>query len=263
MKYFQILSILCVFYFLHQSPAYARDNLCASLALNLPDLEIINAENSITYNFNYTRKQLTQLQKGDLSARLEQSAPYYMLSDLYLTGSNLGLTVGVYKYQLLILPDLKRVGAEGRHFCPHIKKVVIRFIYESTIFVAKEYPVNGCGFNKIMEHEIGHHNVYVRNKKKYLGWLQNDLQAITNQIVKKYPPVKEDQVEKRFKRLRYDLEDAIDAYIFRMQLDANRYNQKLDTPSEYLKMNRAVKRCYEESERLKQQAKNKQRVINE
>ena len=225
-------------------------SVCSSISDTLPILEIIDSENEITYDFSKTRKQITKIDEYKLYDNYARSGQYYYIpSDLILTGSNLGLTVGRYSYQLFFLPEF--VDAGSGLFCPRVKKIMIKFMYASKIYVAKEYPIKGCGFNKILAHEMEHHNINVANKEKYLGWLRSDLQAVMNQIVGGYQPIKESAAKKAFQRLQEDLRNAIDTYIYRMHLDTYKENRKLDSSEEYLKLNRALKRCYEESEKRK------------
>lgn len=231
---------------------YSFANDCRSLPSELPQLEIINLENEIEYDFSKTRKEITKIDRYKLyGTPLKDEQLYIIPSDLILTGSNLGLTIGKYGYQLFFLPEFIDMGSGV--FCPRVKKIMIKFTYKSRIYVAKEYPIKGCGFNEILAHEMEHHNINVRNKKKYLGWLRSDLQAVMNEITKSYQPVKESQVKSAFKKIQTDLRETIDTYIYRMHLDTYKENKKLDSSDEYLRLSRALERCYKESEKRKEE----------
>ena len=112
------------------------------------------------------------------------------------------------------------------------------------IFVAKEYKSNQCAFNHIMDHEMLHHKTHMHNKSKYVGWLENDLKAVANEIVRNYKPVPQQSLQAMYDRMLNDINDAVNVYIHKMYADINETNQRIDAPSQYLKFGRKIKKCY-------------------
>ncbi len=234
--------------FLIAFAAHASENVCHSLSRGEFDLEILDGKNNITYDFEQSAKDITNIQKqNDLNYSGLKGDSFYNQSGLVLTGNNMGLTVGTFQYLLYLTPYFENIGT-GR-YCPGVKRICVKFMYDSKIYIAKEYTGNQCAFNKIMNHEMEHHKTNVRNKQKYIGWLRKDMVAVANSIVEKYQPINEEDIGLASDSLQAELKDAIDAYIYKMQVDTNRENQKLDMTSEYLRLTREIKKCYKPSDR--------------
>ena len=228
MRSHQLLLFFLICFSLSNDFAYAKAQACEHVSSRLPELELIDDENEIIYDFTLGTKDLKKLQK---QARL------------IITGDTYGLTSGVYKYQLFIMPDFKRLSSMSNKYCPGISKIFIRFMYESTIYVAKEFNHGSCSFRTILDHEMQHHEINVTNKKKYLKWLKSDLQSIAGAIISQYKPVKGNNMQSVFNDIQTDLKDAIDVYIHKMHVDTKIANQRLDSVSEYLRIGRQLKRC--------------------
>ena len=243
MKIFQLFSLLLCSLLLISFGARA-ETACAGLPSDNIDLEIVDKPTEIQYDFTRGKKELTRLQKGQSQAfsELEDRSFHH---PVYLTGDSLGLNSVRFRYELYVFPAYKQVGY-NQH-CIRVNRIFLKLELESIIFVAKEYKGNQCAFNHIMDHEMLHHKTHMHNKSKYVGWLETDLKAVANEIVKNYKPVPQKSMQAMYDKMLNDINDAVSVYIHKMYVDINETNQRIDAPSQYLKFGRKIKKCYGKS----------------
>ena len=229
-----IIIMLCVGIYHTTKMLSTNEETCAEMSQKPPVIKFVNNENELIYDYNVSKDRLLGIKN-----KHERS-----LSRFVVGGATIGLTLGRYSYQISLSSGFKKIGFGGNAYCPSLRNVDVEFNYDSKVFVAKEYTQNKCAFDIILNHELDHHQVNVTNKQKYLGWLEKDLPTVVHKIIKEYKPVSKDKLQLTANQIQADIENAIDAYIYKMHLDTSVQNKKLDTPSEYRRLNNEIRRCY-------------------
>ena len=86
--------------------------------------------------------------------------------------------------------------------------------------------------------------LYNSPEGKYIKWLEKDLPHVIADMAAKYEPVSKRDIGGMSKKIESDIKGVIDTYINRMHADTMQENAKLDTKSEYVRLNREIIKCY-------------------
>jgi len=234
---------ICAF-LLSPLPGFANET-CDHIKKQPLHVTINLTEPAVRYDYSKTSKEMTQerrehleewlMKNGVKSAGMARHVGQFMEVG--------GLTVGgyatSYQYQMRAEP----VDPYGVYYCPYITQINIELFYQTTIFMPKEKDRNSCDFKETMKHEWKHHTANLLAFKKYTERLKQDVPVIAREIELGLGYIPHGKVQAAFEDIQNSVKRAIDIYLETISDASNALNEKIDTPEEYVRVEKAIKNC--------------------
>jgi hypothetical protein len=203
----------------------------------------------VQYDFSKTKRQMTEEQQGMIQEWLQKQGvkSVGVAADL---GKHLqvgGLTSGGYAFSSYYMMRAEHVDRYGVYYCPHLSDITVELFYRSIIFMPKGLDQKSCEFEEVMKHEYKHHTANVLAVQRISDRLEQDLPVIAREIELSVGYVDRSRVDEKFEDIKMAINDAIDIYFSTLSADSEARNDLIDTPEEYLRVERAIQTCEKES----------------
>ena len=200
------------------------------------------------YDFNKTSRELTESRREQIVEWLQKHGvksvgwARHMGQLMKVYGVASGGYDGQYAYRM----QAQHVDRYGVYYCPYLQHIHIELVYKTVIFIPEDIKQGSCEFKEIMKHEWKHHTANLIAVKKYAKRLEQDLPLMARHIENRIGYVDRSQVDRKFKEIEQAVEDAVDIYMETLYADSYRRNENIDTPQEYLRVERAIEACEKE-----------------
>ena len=148
-----------------------------------------------------------------------------------------GLVLGLaldplfYDYQALY-----KITKNEKGYCVSFDKMKMYWRAQPHVLISQEFPRGSCEFNAVLQHENKHvralKKVHARHASAFKDHVEQSLER-----VRVVGPVAKEQVVTAQNKLREDLNALLDAYLIEVMHELDRAQNKVDSPSEYERVN--------------------------
>lgn len=153
-----------------------------------------------------------------------------------------GVTQAGLSYVIEAQFQPKRFDRFGTRYCVFLKELKIDIFYRSKISIAKEIYHDRCKYPHIKEHEDEHHELNKEAIEQSVDGLYQDLPDII-EAVEGQGSVATQKVKDRAEQMKEGLQKVLGVYVESFAELSSQKNKELDTPEEYERVSRLLKRC--------------------
>ncbi|MFK7840612.1 MAG: hypothetical protein AB8B83_09830 [Bdellovibrionales bacterium] len=122
----------------------------------------------------------------------------------------------------------------GIYYCPYVRRVTVKILYQSEIFIAKEIQKGSCDYRETLAHEEEHHDVNVTVVNTIAKRMEADMPKLIRMMEGRY--LSKGQVDQGFEKLKQGISDALKIYLEEISLRRDEFNSLVDTPEEYKRL---------------------------
>lgn len=125
--------------------------------------------------------------------------------------------------------------------CLMIDKIAVTINVKPTVYIAREYPANGCMYRAIMDHEKKHVQADRTIINKYTNIIIGALDAHFKKKGYKAGPVSKQSAEAVQKQLSDESNKIVESFAAQMSAERRQLQQKVDSLEEYNRVNALCK----------------------
>ncbi len=187
----------------------------------------------ISYDFKRSRKALTQqsLERTKKWVQKHQGHEWLSGADDYSKWHTNGVTKGSMSVESSVQLMAMPYDRYGAYYCPYVKRLNVTVHYSSEISIASEIKEGTCEFEKVMEHELKHHNANMTVVSTLAMKMEADIPEMIDFMESKY--VSRDKAQQTFEIMKSGFRDALDIYGGEISSRMKEFNAHIDTPEEY------------------------------
>lgn len=189
----------------------------------------------IQFNFHHSRKMLTRRTQEGLQIWKRRHAGNAWVASASKWHTN-GLAVGGMRIETKTEMVANPYDMYGAYYCPYVKKLNVKIIHTTEIFVAREIKRGTCEFDAVMEHEFKHHDTNWAVVQTLAKRMEADTPKIVAYLERRYVP--KGKVQQGFENIKQGIRDALQIYSEEMTLRKEEFNALVDTPEEYQRVSK-------------------------